>query len=162
MTFPPGSWRQITVPETQGSSKTSDIVARFFGLISSIRPMICLLSLGKRRRRRHGPLITSGFLSASGACPVAPFVGVYSAFGVGAFESVTASRAGVSKSVVDFDGASEILLISVPGVGGDAKSLYELSVILGIFHGNRRRDMQQNMIASDQISGGCGSYFRSS
>ena len=53
-------------------------------------------------------------------------------------ESGTASRAGVSKSLVDFDGESDILLISVPGVGGDAKSLYELSVIRGIFQGNRR------------------------
>jgi hypothetical protein len=44
--------------------------------------------------------------------------------------------------------------MSVPGVGGDAKSLYELSVIRGIFHGNRRSDMQQKIIASDQISAG--------
>jgi hypothetical protein len=50
----------------------------------------------------------------------------------------------------------------VPGVGGDAKSLYELSVMRGIFQGKRRRDMQQKMIASDQISVGWGSYLRSS
>jgi hypothetical protein len=37
--------------------------------------------------------------------------------------SGTASLAGVSRSVVDFDGTSDILLISVPGVGVDAKSL---------------------------------------
>ena len=67
----------------------------------------------------------SGFFSASGADPVAPFVGAYSVFVVVGLdcESGTASRAGVSKSLVDFDGESDILLISVPGVGGDAKSL---------------------------------------
>lgn len=90
---------------------------------------MCLLSLGRRRRRRHGPLITSGFLSASGAAPFAPFVGANSVFGVVGFEcececeSAMASRAGVSRSLVDLDGESEILLMSVPGVGGDAKSL---------------------------------------
>ena len=150
----------MTVLETQGSSKTSAIVARFFGSISSIRPMMCLLSLGRSLRRRHGPLMTSGFLSPS----VVPFpFGACSDFMVvGEGLSGTASRAGVFKSVIDLDGASECLLISVPGVGGEAKSLYELSVMRGIFHGNRRNDMQQKMIASDQISAGCGSYFRSS
>jgi hypothetical protein len=56
--------------------------------------------------------------------------------------------------VVDLDGTSDILLMSVPGVGGEANSLYELSVIRGIFQGKRRKDMQQKIIASDQISGG--------
>jgi hypothetical protein len=70
----------------------------------------------------------------------------------------------VFKSLVDFDGVSDDLFafMSAPGVEGDAKSLYELSVKRGIFHGNRRSDMQQKMMASDQISAGCGSYFRSS
>lgn len=48
------------------------------------------------------------------------------------------------------------------GDGGEANSLKELSVILGIFHGNLRKDMQQKMIARDQISAGCGSYLFSS
>ena len=50
----------------------------------------------------------------------------------------------------------------VPGVGGDTKSLYELSVTRGCFHGNLLSDIQQKMIANDQISVGWGSYFRSS
>jgi hypothetical protein len=69
--------------------------------------------------------MTSGFFSASEAAPFAPFVVAYSVFGVVGLEceSVTASRAGTSKSLVDLDGASDILLMSVPGVGGDANSL---------------------------------------
>ena len=69
----------------------------------------------------------SGFFSASGAAPFDPLAGACSDLGVvGAepdFASGTASLAGVSRSVVDLDGASDILLMSVPGVGGDAKSL---------------------------------------
>ncbi len=68
--------------------------------------------------------MTSGFLSTSEA-PLAPVAAAFSVFGVVGFdcESGTASRAGMSKSFVDFDGESDILLMSVPGVGGDAKSL---------------------------------------
>jgi hypothetical protein len=89
-----------------------------------MRPMICLLSLGKRRKRRHGPLITSGFLSAA-AAPFDPFAEGASDLGVVGLEELPgiASLAGVSKSVVDFDGMSDSLLMSVPGVGVDAKSL---------------------------------------
>jgi hypothetical protein len=129
MTCPLSSCLQIGVPETQGSSKTSAIVARFLGSISSMRPMICLLSLGKRRRRRHGPLMTSGL--AAGAAPFDPLAVAAAASGLGVvgleggFEepSVTASLAGVSRSVVDFDGTSDMRLMSVPGEGAEAKSL---------------------------------------
>lgn len=110
--------------------------------------------------------MTSGLFSASDAAPFDPFVGGCSDLGVAGADpdcpSGTESLAGVSKSVVDLEGTSDVLLMSVPGVGGDAKSLYELSVNRGIFQGKRRNDMQQKIIASDQISGGCGSYFRSS
>ena len=114
--------------------------------------MICLLSLGNKRNNRHGPLITSGFTGA--IAPFEVFMGI-SGFGAG-FDSGIASLAGTSKSFVDLDGAgvSDNRLISVPGVGGDANSLYELSVILGIFQGNLRNDMQQKIIARDQISAG--------
>lgn len=112
--------------------------------------------------------MTSGFFGcSSGAREPLPSVAV-SDLGVGGFDTGgevgSASRAGVFKSFVDFDGAgiSERRFISVPGVGGDAKSLYELSVILGIFHGNLLKDIQQKMIARDQMSVGCGSYFLSS
>lgn len=120
MIWPWSSCRQMTVPETHGSARTSSIGARFLGSISSIRPMICLLSLGKRRRSRHGPLMTSGFLSPAPFDPLAA-----SAFGVVGLEVLSgiASLAGVERSVVDFDGMSDSLLISVPGVGGEAKSL---------------------------------------
>lgn len=50
----------------------------------------------------------------------------------------------------------------VPGVGWETKSLKELSVRRGCFHGNRRSVMQQNIIARDQISVGRGSYRFSS
>jgi hypothetical protein len=124
MIFPWSSCLQIAVPETQGSSRTSAIVARFFGSISSMRPMICLLSLGKRRKRRHGPLITSGFLSGA-AAPFDPLAEGASDFGVVGLEELSgiASLAGVSRSVVDLDGISDNRLMSVPGVGADAKSV---------------------------------------
>jgi hypothetical protein len=41
-----------------------------------------------------------------------------------------------------------------PSFGGEMKSLYELSETRGAFHGNRRKVMQQNIIASDQMSVG--------
>lgn len=41
-----------------------------------------------------------------------------------------------------------------PSLGGETKSLYELSETRGAFHGNRRRVMQQKMMARDQISVG--------
>lgn len=150
-TSPPSSCRQMVVEETHPSAKTSSIVARFLGSISNIRDMICRLSRGSKRRRRHGPLITSGFLSSE---PGATFkLDLTFTTGTG---SGSTSLAGVSKSLVDLEGCgvSERRLISVPGVGVEANSLYELSVIRGIFHGNRRRDMQQKMMASDQISVG--------
>lgn len=46
--------------------------------------------------------------------------------------------------------------------GSAMNSLYELSVTLGAFHGNLRNVMHAKMIASDQMSAGCGSYFLSS
>lgn len=49
-----------------------------------------------------------------------------------------------------------------PSLGGDTNNLYELSDTLGAFHGNRRNVMQQKMMASDQISVGCGSYLERS
>lgn len=58
MTLPPSSCLHTGVRCTQGSAWTSSRVARFFGSISSIWPMICLVSRGRRRNRRHGPLMT--------------------------------------------------------------------------------------------------------
>jgi hypothetical protein len=126
--------------------------------------MICLLSLGRSLRRRHGPLITSGFFSPSAEVEVpfeAPLCGgatkgdflLSGSEGFGVLSTI-ASLAGVFKSLVDLEGTSDILLISVPGVGVEAKSLYELSVIRGIFHGNLLNDIQQKIMASDQMSAG--------
>ena len=49
-----------------------------------------------------------------------------------------------------------------PSLGGETKSLYELSEMRGAFQGNRRSVMQQNMIARDQMSVGWGSYLERS
>jgi hypothetical protein len=49
-----------------------------------------------------------------------------------------------------------------PSLGGDMKSLYELSDTRGAFHGKRRNVMQQKMIASDHTSVGWGSYLDTS
>lgn len=54
------------------------------------------------------------------------------------------------RSLVDLGRSS--LLGSWPGVGLAANSLYELSVMRGIFQGKRRRVMQQKMMARDQMS----------
>lgn len=68
------------------------------------------------------------------------------------------SAAGVI-STVDFDLSSEPrpLGASEDGVfkvGEDTKSLNELSVSRGAFHGNRRNDMHAKIMAKDQISAG--------
>jgi len=56
-------------------------------------------------------------------------------------------------SVADFDLSLGIAsVVSVPGVGVDAKSLNELSVVRGAFQGNLRKDMQAKIMARDQIS----------
>lgn len=163
-----GSCRHIGVPLTQGSSRTSAIVARFLGSISSILPIICLVSLGNNRNNRHGPLITSCFFSPtaalaaalSGASFFASSDGLLGAAGLPS--GVRDAAIILAISVSDFDLFVTSRLLSLVSVGDDAKSLYELSVIRGIFQGKRRRDMQQNMIARDQISAGRGSYFLSS
>ena len=61
--------------------------------------------------------------------------------------------------MADFDRSLAASAGGVPGVGGEMKSLYELSVMRGAFHGNLLSDMQANIIARDQISVGCGSYL---
>lgn len=150
----------MTVSVTHGSSNTSAMVALFFGSISNMRLIISLLSLGSRRSSRHGPLMTSGFFSPSAG---GPLVVGRSVLGEFVELSWMVALSGVLRSEVDLDGTPlENLVNSVPGVGGEAKSLYELSVIRGIFQGNLRRDMQQKIIANDQISAGWGSYLRSS
>ena len=84
---------------------------------------MCLLSLGNKRKRRHGPLMTSGFFSTiAGAAPLPlplPFALV------DGVEAGLVSFAEVSRSLVDLEGAgvSDSLRISVPGVGTEAKSL---------------------------------------
>ena len=144
------SCRQQSEPEIQGSAMISGILALRLGSISSMRPIICLLSFGNRRSRRNGPLITSGFFSTS--VFFSPFV----------FLSSSVVESFPPFSDLDNFSASEVVGGALMGEGGDAKSLYELSVIRGFFQGNLRSDMQQKMMASDQISAGCGSYFRSS
>lgn len=63
------------------------------------------------------------------------------------------------RSVADLEGP---VIDLGPSLGGDTKSLYELSDMRGAFHGNRRSVMQQNMMARDQMSVGCGSYLERS
>lgn len=125
MTVPDNSCRQITVFATQSSSKTSDKVALSLGSICSMRPIICLLSRGKSRNSRQGPLMTSGFFSVpSSEALLEPLCDSEWCL-VSCPDSVSASLVTAScTSPVDLEGTgSEILLISVPGVGGEAKSL---------------------------------------
>ena len=53
--------------------------------------------------------------------------------------------------MADFEG---FMIDLGPSLGGETKSLYELSETRGAFHGNRRSVIQQNMMASDQMSVG--------
>ena len=114
--------------------------------------MICLLSFGKSRSKRNGPLITSCFFSPSGFR--SPFV---------LFSSPVVESFPLSSDLEEFSvSAMAVVGGGLIGEGGDAKSLYELSVKRGFFQGNLLNDMQQNMMARDHMSAGCGSYFRSS
>jgi hypothetical protein len=58
-TLPCSSWLQTAHDEHQSSSRTSSMVARSWGSTFSILPMMCLLSRGRMRNSRQGPLITS-------------------------------------------------------------------------------------------------------
>ena len=119
------------------------------------------LSRGSSRRSRQGPLIVSGFdivccdvwMDESSAevlatCPapssslLAETGGTYIDTGRWLVDRLEAFSAG-----------------GVPAVGEDTKSLYELSVVRGSFHGNRRSVMHAKMIAIDQMSVGWGSYL---
>lgn len=79
-----------------------------------------LLSLGRSRSSRHGPLMTSGFFSPSAAA----LVGACSVLDEIVELSGTVALSGVLRSEVDLDGTpSENFDISVPGVGVEIKSL---------------------------------------
>jgi hypothetical protein len=58
-TMPCSSWLQTAHDEHHSSSRTSSMVARSRGSTFSILPMMCLLSRGRMRNSRQGPLITS-------------------------------------------------------------------------------------------------------
>ena len=77
------------------------------------------------------------------------------------------ASSSIYASFIDFGLPSEARLAiasadGVPGVGGEMKSLKELSVTLGAFQGNLRSDMHANMMAKDHTSAGCGSYLERS
>lgn len=58
-TMPRSSWLQTAHAEHHSSSSTSSMVARSRGSTFNILPMMCLLSRGRMRSSRQGPLITS-------------------------------------------------------------------------------------------------------
>jgi hypothetical protein len=58
-TLPCSSWLHTAQDEHHSSSRTSSIVARSWGSTFSILPIMCLLSRGRMRNSRQGPLITS-------------------------------------------------------------------------------------------------------
>lgn len=149
---------QTGVSVIHGSSIISSNVALFLGSTSSILPMIVLLSLGSRRNRRQGPLMTSGF-EEPGTCGAG--VGTGSACGSDLrwLSSTDALASSVDFGLPSNDRLDPPSACGVPGLGGDTKSLYDISERRGIFQGNRRRDMHAKMIANDQISTGCGSYL---
>ena len=77
MTFPPSTCAHTGVPDTHGSASISSIVALLLGFISSILPIIFLLSRGRRRSSLHGPLITSCLPADNGSgVAAAPASGV--------------------------------------------------------------------------------------
>lgn len=159
MIVPSNSCLHISVLATHSLANISGNFARFLESISNIRPIMCLLSLGKSRSSRQGPFTTSVRCSPLSIevrvvvllSPASPCV-ANGLLGSPSLETV------FDISLVDFAWGR---CFSVPGVGGDANSLYELSVIRGIFHGNLRSDIQAKIIARDHMSADWGSYSRS-
>lgn len=149
---------QTGVSVIHWSSIMSSKVALFLGSTSSILPIIVRLSLGSRRKRRHGPLMTSGF-EEPGTCGAG--VGTGSAWGsdLWRLSSTAAAVSSAGFGLPSDDRLGPASICGVPGLGGETKSLYDTSERRGIFHGNRRRDMQAKIIAKDQMSTGCGSYL---
>ena len=149
---------QTGVSVIHGSSIISSNVALFLGSTSSILPIIVLLSLGNRRNKRQGPLMTSGFVDPG---PCGAGVGTGSACGSN-LRRLSSTATLVSSTGFGFPSDNRLGAASacgVPGLGADTKSLYDISERRGIFQGNRRRDMHAKMIAKDQMSTGCGSYL---
>lgn len=166
--LPPSSCRHTGALFTQASASISSSVARFLGLTSSILPMTCLLSRGSSRSSRHGPLITCGCCGASDAVdavsgrdPSSVRVGGSDrAPWPSAADLCEATRdAGAERGAVAASISSLDLCRARSSSGLATKSLYELSDSRGAFHGKRRRDMQQNMMAIDHTSVGWGSYL---
>ena len=161
ITLPWSTCWQTVLLLIHGSLSISSIVARFVGSISNILPIIERLSRGSSRKSRHGPLIVSCF----GAACCEDFIDESSAAVLGtSFEGSSSAFPDIERTNIDL-GLSLVVLLEVlsncgvPVVGVDTKSLYDVSVVLGTFHGNRRRVMQANMIAIGQMSVGCGSYL---
>ena len=154
------SCRQTGVSVIHGSCIMSSNVALFLGSTSSILAMIALLSLGSRRNKRQGPLMTSGF-EELGTCGAGVGVNTGSACGSNLWR--LSSTAGFASSVgfglPSNDRLETASACGVTGLGADTKSLYDVSERRGIFQGNRRRDMHAKIIAKDQTSTGCGSYL---
>lgn len=158
-TLPPSSCLQTGVFIIHGSAIMSSSVARCLGLIWSILPIIVLVSLGRRRSNRQGPLITSCFGASIRGPGLSASPDLSPCCSCGAELRRSSAKAGVS-SIADFERSLTVAsAYGVPGVGGEMKSLYELSVTRGAFHGNLRSDMQAKIMAKDQTSVGCGSYL---
>ena len=158
-TVPSSSCLQIWVELTQGSCHISSILALFAGSSSNILPMMCLVSRGNKRSNRVGPFNSPSRPTAEG-CGL---------FGLCSSSPSRPCPLGVrAVPSLDFDELpgrcwwvfeEERACVCCNSSGFEQNSLKDLSDSRGAFHGNRLSDMQQKMIARDQISAGCGTYL---
>lgn len=150
--LPPTSCVQYCKLPIHSSYQISSSVARFLGFNSSILPIICLDSLGRSLKRRYGPLICG---------PPDPWtVDGAGLLGVPSISGTAAAAAALRFWwLLDVGNGGEDGVVFWGRSGGEEKSLKELSDCRGAFQGNRRSVMQQKMMARDQTSAGCGSYF---
>lgn len=155
-TVPLSSCLQIWVELIQESCHMSSILALFVGSSSNILPMMFLVSRGNKRSNRVGPFNSPSreecrlFRLWSGSSSRPLPLGIRAVPSLG-FDELP----GRCWWVFEVGGAVDCCKSS----GFEQNSLKDLSESRGAFHGNRLSDMQQKMIARDQISAGCGSYL---
>ena len=123
------------------------MVARRDGSSSSMREITQRVSRGSSRSRRKGPLIEPAEALGEEGDGVAASRGLW--WSAAAWVPLAGAGDVVSTAGVLLGLRRDL---SYSGSGGEMKSRNELSDGRGAFQGKRRSDMQQKMMAMDQMS----------